>query len=98
MITRAERRFRRENKIKQREKVIKDSGFRGGTVYKKHRNKITNKGSGYMAKHGTLLHYANGTNSESQKVRKRNSWNGTENWRARDIRQMDSMNDMEKEL
>lgn len=97
-MDRAERRKLRRLKIKQREEVVKISGFRKGTMYEKHINKIKTKGPGYMSKHGTLLHYAYGYSRTHGKVRDRSSWEGTENWKPRDIRQMDYMNDMEKEL
>ena len=96
-MDRAERRKRRALKIKKREDILKASGFRGGSLFEKHRNKIEDNGPGYMAKHGNLLHYARGTNPVSQKVRDRDSYNGTNNWRARDIRQLDSMDYLESE-
>ena len=97
-MDRAERRKRRESKIKQREEIIKISGLKQGTVYRIHREKLEEKGPGYMSKHGTLLHYANGTKFTLGKVRKRNSWTGTNNWKARDIKQMNSMDAMEKDM
>ena len=97
MRTREERRQLRQSKIKQREEIIKQNGYKDGSLYTKHADKIKEKGPGYMSKHGTLLHYANGTNKVSQKVRDRNSYNGTTNWKPNDIRQMDSMNSKEKE-
>lgn len=94
-MNRSERRRRRLKKIKQREQILKINGFQDGSLYEKHRNKIKVNGSGYMSKHGTLLHYANGTNPKSQKVRDRFSYNGTNNWKPRDKRQIDSMNYIE---
>lgn len=93
MRTRAERRQFRSTKIKQREEILKQSGFQGGLLYEKHVNKIKENGPGYMAKHGTLLHYVNGTNPVSQKIRDRDSHNGTNNWDPSCVRQMDSMDD-----
>ena len=95
MRTREERRQLRLAKIKQREEILKAGGFRSGSMYEKHENKIKTNGSGYMSKHGTLLHYANGTNPVSQKVRDRDSYNGTNNWKPNDKKQMDSMSDKE---
>lgn len=87
------RRESRELYIEKREEIIKNSGFKQGTIYKKHRDKIRNSGAGYMAKHGVLLHYANGYSRASQKVRDRKSYNGTNNWSRHDIKQMDSMDE-----
>lgn len=95
-MNRAERRQRRLDKINKREKILQANGFQQGSLYEKHRNKIKNNGLGYMSKHGTLLHYANGTNPKSQKVRDRFSYNGTNNWKPRDIRQIDSMDYIEE--
>lgn len=97
MRTLNERRELRNKKIKQREKIMKYSGPRGGTLYETHVAKIGNS-SGYMSKHGTLLHYATGTSHSHGKVRDRNSYSGTNNWKPSDIRQMNSMSDMEKEI
>ena len=94
-MNRSERRRRRLKKIKQRENILKYNGFQQGSLYEKHRNKIKENGSGYMAKHGTLLHYANGTNHKSQKVRDRSSYNGTNNWKHSDKKKMDSMDCVE---
>lgn len=97
MITLAERRRRRITKIKQRAEVIKKSGFQGGTLYEKHEQKIRENGHGYMSKHGTLLHYACGNERGRGKVRDRNSYDGTNNWKYKDQRRMIDMYEQEKE-
>ena len=93
MRTREERRNLRDKKIKKRKEILKNGGFQGGSLYDKHVNKIEQNGLGYMSKHGTLLHFARGTDKCSQKVRDRNSYNGTENWSWKDLKQINSMND-----
>ena len=45
-----ERYRRRQRKIEQRKRVIETSGLRGGTLYERHRKKIT-ANDGYLAKH-----------------------------------------------
>jgi len=97
MRDRAVRRSLRETKIQKRESILKSGGFKEGTLYEKHREKVKEKGSGYMAKHGTLLHFAKGTNPNSQKTRDRDSYNGTTNWGPRDTKSIDSMNEQENE-
>ena len=98
MITRAERRKRRFKKIKQREKILKQSGFQGGSLYEKHEKKIRNNGTGYMSKHGNLTHYARGTQwHRGTKTRNRNSWLGTNNWKYKDQIRMLDMSEQEKE-
>lgn len=97
MRTREERRNFRKNKIKKRESILKNGGEKNGTLYEKHINKVRNNGGGYMAKHGTLLHYANGTNSVSKKTRNRNSYDGTENWSYNDSKKIDSLDFKEKD-
>ena len=98
MRDRKYRRNFRDKKIKQRQKILKESGYKGGSLYEKHIKKIEDNGFGYMSKSGTLLHYVRGTNKPSQKVRDRNSYNGTNNWGHRDSQRMDSMSDNEKDL
>lgn len=97
MITRAERRKRRIKKIKQRSEILKQSGFQGGSLYEKHEKKIRENGTGYMSKHGTLLHYAHGMNRGRCKVRDRNGYDGTNNWKYKDQRRMLDMSEQEKE-
>lgn len=92
MRTLEDRRRFRKNKIKQRENILKYGGSNGGTLYEKHIKKIEEKGTGFMAKHGTLLHYASGTHRGMGKVRDRNSYNGTNHWNHNDRKQIDSMN------
>lgn len=91
-----ERYARRQRKIKQRKRAIEAAGLRGGTLYERHRKKIT-ENDGYLAKHGTLLHYANGTNRPSQKTRDRNSYSGTTNWNKKDLAQIQEMEEDLKE-
>lgn len=91
MRTLEDRRRFRKNKMKQRENVLKYGGSQCGTLYEKHINKIEEKGVGFMSKHGTLLHYACGTNNSKGKVRDRSSYNGTNHWNHNDRKQMDSM-------
>lgn len=54
-MTRGERRYRTEVKLKERERLKKDLGLQGGTVYERHRNKI-NKSISYM-RDGNVTHY-----------------------------------------
>lgn len=89
-MTTEERRQRRYKKIKARQRIVEQSGLRGGTLYEKHREKI-NRNKGYLAKHGTLLHYANGTNPPSRKTRNRKAWSGTNNWSKKDLAKMQNM-------
>lgn len=98
MRTRDERRMLREKKINKNKKILENGDFQGGTLYEKHRKKIEEKGYGYMAKHGTLLHFARGTKRASQKVRDRKAWSGTENWSHKDLKKMNSLNDNEKDF
>ena len=94
----AERRRRRYKKIQQRQRIIDQSGLRGGTLYERHRQKIT-KNNGYLAKHGSVLHYAQGNNGASNKTRDRQSWSGTNNWSAKDQAQIEKMQeDLEESL
>ena len=98
MITRAERRKRRFKKIKQRSEILKQSGFQGGSLYEKHETKIRENGHGYMSKHGTLIHFARGTEwRRGTKTRNRNSWLGTENWSPKDRKAIFDMDMQEKE-
>lgn len=92
----AERRARRYKKIKQRERILSASGLAGGTLYEKHREKIKHS-HGYLSKHGTLLHYAQGTNRRSQKTRNRKSHQGTENWSYKDKIRIQDMKQQLKE-
>lgn len=92
----AERRARRYKKIKQRERILNASGLAGGVLYEKHREKIKHS-RGYIAKHGTLLHYAQGTNRRSQKTRDRKSHQGTENWSYKDKIRIQDMRQQVKE-
>ena len=55
-MTRDERIKRTNNKIKQRENMIRIHGLQGGSTYKKHRDKI-DKSTGYL-RTGNLTHYA----------------------------------------
>ena len=71
--------------------MISTTGFAAGTLYASHVSKIRTNGEGYLAKHGTLLHYAKGSNFSQGKVRDRKAWTGTNNWSPRDIRQFDSI-------
>ena len=89
-MTAQERHRRRNKKIKQRKRVIEAAGLRGGTLYERHREKIE-ANDGYLAKHGTLLHYAQGTKKPSQKTRDRNSYSGTNNWQRKDLARMENM-------
>lgn len=55
-MTRAERRRRTWVKLAKRKKMVKDHGFRGGTLYERHQEKIS-KSPGYM-RDGNVSHYA----------------------------------------
>ena len=95
-MTASERRYRRHKKIQSRQRIINQSGLRGGTLYEKHREKIQ-ENNGYLAKHGTVLHYANGTKRPTQKTRDRDSFAGTNNWQKKDSAQLQSMDEDLKE-
>lgn len=98
MMTRAKRRYARIKKVKQRLRVITEGGYACGSLCEKHVDKIKENGGGYMSKHGSLLHYARGTEPVSEKVRDRKSYNGTMNWSYRDKKRIVSMNDELKEI
>lgn len=91
-MTAAERRRRRFRKIKQRERIIAASGLQQGSLYDRHKEKIETN-TGYLAKHGTILHYAKGTKPVSQKTRNKKSYSGTENWSHKDRQRLDDMQD-----
>jgi hypothetical protein len=76
---------------------LKNGGEVGGLLYEKHVEKINKNGCGYMAKSGTLLHFARGTNRASQKTRNRDSYDGTENWSYKDSKRMAAMDFDEKD-
>lgn len=85
---REKRRLDRQKKIDERMKLFKIKSCEG-TLFEKHVNKIDSNGGGYMAKHGTVLHYAQGTKHYSGvKTRSRKSYNGTENWSHKDRKRM----------
>ena len=86
-MNRQERREVRSIKIKKRERLLEKLGLQYGSIYEKHRKKIR-KSKGYMAKHGTFLHYAQ-RRKRSVNVREKNSYNGTNNWSHRDRKQID---------
>ena len=85
-----ERYRRRQRKIKRSKRIIQAAGLQGGTIYERHRRKIE-QNDGYLAKHGTLLHYARGTKKPSQKTRDRSSFQGTNNWSKKDTVQLQKM-------
>ena len=89
-MTFPERRYRRYKKIRSRQRVIDQSGLQGGTLYERHREKIQ-KNNGYLAKHGSLLHYARGTNPPTKKTRDRKSFSGTNNWKSKDKARIEAM-------
>lgn len=95
-MTKSERRYRRHKKIQARQRVVEQSGLRGGTLYERHRQKIQ-RNKGYFSKHGSLLHFANGTKPPSQKTRNRDSYAGTNNWKKKDMAALESMKDDMKE-
>ena len=67
---RAERRFMTRVKQRRREKLMRQHGQQGGTVYEKHRKKI-DASTGYM-RDGNLAHYA--AVGFHQKTRNRNRY------------------------
>lgn len=72
-------------KVKQRERMMKSFGLQGGTMYSKHRAKIT-KSTGYM-RDGNVSHYIQvGFN---QKTNNRGNYGKSYNPSIRDIRQLD---------
>lgn len=70
----AERRSRTRRKVKQRERMAKDFGLNGGTVFEKHRAKVR-KSSGYM-KDGNVSHYVSTKASRKTKVSGHRRWSG----------------------
>lgn len=96
-MSREFRRMARDKKIAKRKRIIEAGGLQGGSLYEKHRDKIE-KNSGYLDKHGTILHYGCGTKHTQGKVRDRNSYDGTNNWKHRDIKQMDDMDQQMNEI
>lgn len=68
MRTRAERRELTERKVRQRERLADDLGLQQGTVYQKHREKIS-MSSGYM-RDGNVTHYVSAGYSHKPKRQK----------------------------
>ena len=85
-MTRAERRYRKRLKIEKRKEILRETGYQTGLLYEKHVDKIKNS-DGYMAKHGTLLHYAMGS-VRTEKTRDKKGYSGTNNWSYRDRKKM----------
>lgn len=85
-MTRAERRLKRKLAIERRKEVLKSTGYKQGVIYEKHVEKIK-MSDGYMAKHGTLLHYAQGS-IRTEKTRDKSGYAGTNNWAYRDKKQI----------
>ena len=56
-MDRGERRRRAEVKMKRNEKILRDFGYRGGTIYERHIAKVE-ESLGYTRKHGNITHYA----------------------------------------
>lgn len=54
-MTRAERREVRNKKVAKRLRLMEDLGMQAGTLYAKHRKKVSHSG-GYMSK-GNVSHY-----------------------------------------
>ena len=50
-----------KTKIAERQRIIRAGGYQYGTMYETHIKKIK-MNSGYLSKHGTVLHYSLGTN------------------------------------
>lgn len=92
---RANRRYIKNKKIQKREKLLKELGTRGGTLFEKHIDKI-NKSSGYMSKHGNYTHYGN----KSHYGPKTNSkdYGPAKRWSHKDKQQIESMNDKIKDF
>ena len=55
-MERDERRRRTEAVVKRRENLLRSLGMQGGTIYEKHRRKVSRSG-GYM-RDGNVSHYA----------------------------------------
>ncbi len=85
-MTRAERRFKKKLAIERRKEILKATGYKQGLLYEKHVEKIK-ASDGYMAKHGTLLHYAQGS-TITEKTRDKSGYAGTNNWSYRDKKQI----------
>lgn len=71
MRSREERRLFRQKQLEKCKRVLESSGFKQGTLYNKHVEKIEDKGFGYMSKHGNMLHYIRGTNKKRRRKSKR---------------------------
>lgn len=56
-MDRGERRRRAEVKMKRNEKILRDFGYHGGTIYERHIAKVE-ESLGYTRKHGNITHYA----------------------------------------
>ena len=85
-MTRAERRIKKRLAIERRKEILKATGYKQGLLYKKHVEKIK-MNDGYIAKHGTLLHYAQGS-TITEKTRDKSGYAGTNNWSYRDKKQI----------
>lgn len=86
MRTRAERRNLTKRKLKQREKMKKDLGVQGGSLYEKHVEKV-DKSLGYM-RDGNVSHYVScgfGVKTKN----KNNEYGARHNYSPHDVRQLD---------
>lgn len=93
-MDRGERRRRAEVKMKRNEKILRDFGYRGGTIYERHIAKVE-ESLGYTRKHGNITHYAQVGFGE--KTTNRNSYDGVNNYSPRDQRNIDKANIQIKE-
>ncbi len=87
-ISRGERRQQTDTIIKRRLRVLAEKGMQQGTIYERHRNKVTASG-GYM-RDGNLSHYASvGRPGHKPKTRSRNQYGHFYSPPVRDRRRTD---------
>lgn len=94
MRTRAERRENNKKAIQHNVKLCRDFGLRGGTVYERHREKVTEHPS-YM-RTGNVTHYANVGFGE--KTTDRNRYGKVTRPNRSSQRKIDSYNQQLKEI
>lgn len=88
------RREKTERKLKQRERMLKTYGLRGGTLYKRHREKIENS-LGYM-RDGNVTHFVQV--GFGKKTRDRNRYGKVLSLHIRERRQMLRENDYVQDI
>lgn len=95
-MERDERRSRARSAVKRRERLLKALGLQGGTIYERHRQKVSRSG-GYM-RDGNVSHYAAIVpTAKKVKTRSRRQFWRTFSPSVRDKRRMGDT-DMNKEI